>query len=486
MKIPFAIFCFLLLTGCSTQDVRFPTNDYDQNVSTWIPSTRPDYNQPLLTPALQNARMNELYEHDFASDDRAVSPWSEHFITSVLTAPPPQDIVSEEEHVIEKYTNDSSKTGDNVAYAQNDWPYSLSWINAIEANMDLSQFTTDAVYHEENRAIALRNMDARVLPTIDPVFYPHNFAQHRFPSDDLQQSAIWAGTPLYILGHTKEGAYDLVQAPSFIAWVDSRAIARVSPSFVSTWQTHARAQLAAIIQTKTPVQDQSGVFQFYAYVGSLFPVEKQDAEGLTILIPEQTPTGEAQIAFARLPSSEAAVMPLAPTPHNAAKLIATLQGRPYGWGNTRFYNDCSAELQNFFLPFGIWLPRHSSDQVNQGLMVDLSASSTEQRIAYLRQNGRPFFTIVYIGNHVFLFIGDYPDPKQPGASSVVMTYQNLALLPTWTQERLYNIDEAVFFPLLDHYPEDPSIVSLAGQTYFQVSFLDQFPLKQTQGSSFPH
>ncbi|ARD86128.1 hypothetical protein A3306_02600 [Rickettsia bellii] len=106
-------------------------------------------------------------------------------------------------------------------------------------------------------------------------------------------------------------------------------------------------------------------------------------------------------------------MPLDFTRHNMANLMSSLIGRPYGWGNMYFYNDCSAELKNLFTPFGIWLPRNSGAQAEfikeNFYAVDMSAATSLERLSYLMKNGKPFLTIIHIEGYVFLYIGNYPN-----------------------------------------------------------------------------
>jgi cell wall-associated NlpC family hydrolase len=98
---------------------------------------------------------------------------------------------------------------------------------------------------------------------------------------------------------------------------------------------------------------------------------------IKVLIPITNAYHNAKINFAKLKSKDATVMPLKATPHNFSTIISKLLGRPYGWGNMYFYNDCSAELQSLYTPFGIWLPRNSAAQKEIGKMVDKSSQNPQ-------------------------------------------------------------------------------------------------------------
>mgnify|MGYP005635588107 FL=1 len=75
---------------------------------------------------------------------------------------------------------------------------------------------------------------------------------------------------MYIIGRSQDEAWQLVLTPSFIAWVPSIDIARVSKPFVKKWAKTAKHGMAATVHTKTAVTDENGQFKFFAYVGSVF------------------------------------------------------------------------------------------------------------------------------------------------------------------------------------------------------------------------
>ena len=98
------------------------------------------------------------------------------------------------------------------------------------------------------------------------------------------------------------------------------------------------------------------------------------------------------------------------------------------------------------------------------------------------QEGRSLMTIVYIGRHVFIYVGNYPQPNVPDL--IPMTYQNVWGLSPADGSRRAVIGQSLFLPLLASYPEDLSLSSLADHSYFQVSYLDQWP-ETTKKASLP-
>jgi hypothetical protein len=187
----------------------------------------------------------------------------------------------------------------------------------------------------------------------------------------------------------------------------------------------------------------------------------------TVLVPARDPDGRAVIRTATLSDAQIATMPLAATPRHLAMLMKALIGRPYGWGNSGLYNDCSSELQSLFAVFGVWLPRHSSTQMSAGRMIDLSTSTPAQRLDYLARHGEPLRTLVYIGGHVMLYIGN---TTRDGVT-VPVVYQDVWGLRPADNGRRAVIGGSVILPLSAHIPEDPSLQSLAATRTFQISIL---------------
>lgn len=121
------------------------------------------------------------------------------------------------------------------------------------------------------------------------------------------------------------------------------------------------------------------------------------------------------------------------------------------------------------MPFGIFLPRHSTAQVEAaGRVVDLSHKNPQMRIDYLTRYGKPFTTLVYIPGHIMLYIGN----TTMNGQVVPVTYQNIwGLRPNHANSRSI-IGEAVFLPLLRFYPEDPDLISLAGKVLFKLGYIE--------------
>ena len=445
----------------------FPMNTYDQNVDHWIDPAAPNYDTPFLSAQAQREHLDALYARYFGTRADDPSPWNPAFIGTRLYGQNGQDIVDLQLRRIGRYGN-AGKSANAIGYGQGLRPHTEQWINAIEQNMNVAQFTQAPHYVPTARAIATGNLFVRELPTMDPSFYSRKLAGEGYPFDNLQVSAIRPGTPLYVLGRTVDGAWNYVQTPDVQGWVQALGVGMIDNAFADTWRRRVHALWGAVVTASAPVRDDAGTFRFDAPAGTLLPLLPNAKPGMrSMLVPARDIDGRAAIREARLTDSQIAPMPLAATPRHLAMLMKALIGRPYGWGNTGFYNDCSSELQGMFAAFGVWLPRHSSTQMSAGHFTDLSDAKPAERLDYLMQHGEPMRTLVYIGGHVMLYLGT----TERDGHRVPLVYQDIWGLRPADNSRRSVIGGSVIFPLLVTIPEDPALQSLAGTPTFQISVL---------------
>ncbi len=448
----------------------FPMAGYDQNVDHWIPPASANYDTPFLSAAEQRTHWNAYLSRYFGTGEQDASPWNPSYITNRLYRQGGADIVDLQLRRIGNYDNEG-KQARALGYGQNYRPHTARWIDEIERNMNLQQFAQAPRYVPNSRAIATDALLVRELPTMDPSFYSHRLAGEGYPFDNLQISSVRPGTPLYVLGHSVDGAWDYVQTPDVQGWVQAGGLGFVDESFIAAWSHRSSDGWGVVIAAATPVNDDGGTFRFNATAGTLLPLAQKTAQApasqYRVLVPARDIDGRAALRQARLPDAVLAPAPIAATPHHLATLIKSLIGRPYGWGNMNFYNDCSSELQSIFSAFGVWLPRHSSAQMTAGDMTDLSSATPAQRLDYLIRHGKPMLTLVYIGGHVMLYLGN----TTHNGHTVPLVYQDIWGLSPADDSRRAVIGGSVIFPLLLRSPEDQSLKSLAATPIFQISVL---------------
>ncbi|WP_118184421.1 SH3 domain-containing C40 family peptidase [Paraburkholderia phosphatilytica] len=445
----------------------FPLGHYDQNVDRWIDPRSPNYDVPFLAADVQRAQFAALSDRYFGAAPDDPSPWNPAYIGRQVYANGGKDIVALQEQRFARFDN-SDKPGRLVGYGMNFRAHTRAWIDAIARNVDAGQFTRANSYDASRRAIATTTLPVRELPTLDPSFYDYRIAGEGYPFDNLQVSAVRPGTPLYMLGTSADGSWSYVQTPDVQGWVRSDGVASVDDAFVHTWRVASRGRLGVVVAASVPVRDDRGVYRFDAPAGTLLPLQPASTAGNAgMLVPARNPDGQAVIRTATLDASDVAIAPLTATPRHLATLLKALIGRPYGWGNTNFDNDCSSELQSIFAAFGVWLPRHSSTQMSAGHMIDLSQSTPAERLDYLSRHGEAMHTLVYIGGHVMLYLGN----ASVDGHVVPIVYQDIWGLRPADDSLRAVVGGSVILPLLPRYPEDPDLESLAATPTFEISIL---------------
>ncbi|AWN81875.1 SH3 domain-containing protein [Candidatus Cardinium hertigii] len=438
----------------------FPIERYSQVTSQWIDPNQEGYDQPMMDAKVQKRYVEQLWQRLYGS----ASPWHEAYVKAILQQ---EAIGSCQEKALVRFSN-HDKSEQDKWYGMNFRPYSIEWIKDIRANIPLYELK-NPIFQAAHRAITIQNLAVRILPSQD-VCFRSTIPGHGYPFDRLQASAVWIGTPLYSIAETKDKIWSLVIMPDFIAWIPSSGFAYAEDAFIQRWKEAAQNQLAAIIQTQTPLVDTKGRCIAQAYVGSVFPVSTREhakADKLILNVPIANEEGKACSVDVSVSSTQAACIPIQTSRKNFAKIMDTLKERDFGWCGTSFYNDCSAELKSLFLPFGIWLPRHSSDQVEISEKMDRNGATPEERLTYLKDYGDPFLTIVYIGGHVFLYIGHF----QYQEMAIAMTYQNIWGMADLSGDSVSIIGKSVFLPLLLNYPEDPNLKNLLQRPFFQITHL---------------
>ena len=434
----------------------FPLENYPQEIEYWLPATAKNNDISVISQVKQKKYFSRLLSKYYGMGERDKSPWNARYIAHILNNEP------------EKNRDASIRlllSPESITWGANFRRNSARWKYEIKNN---SMGVISTIYLPSSRAITVRETRVRALPTEQPAYKDHRRAGEGYPFDYLQMSAIQPATPVYILTESQDKAWRYVISPAVTGWVKSEDIATVSPAFIKRWTTLARKNSGTFIQQPVSVH-QGKQFYFLARMGTILPFERHRSGYFSALIPVRTADGRALIRSVYLSQKVFAAMPWPMTRTNIVTLMKSMTGRPYGWGNTLFYNDCSSELRNLMMPFGILLPRNSAAQIKStARVVDLSNESLQDRIAYLEKHGRAFTTLIYLPGHIMLYIGN----SQINGKSVPMTYQNLwALRPKNTESRSI-IGSSVFFPLLATYPERPEMVSLADKEEFKLGFLE--------------
>jgi hypothetical protein len=173
-----------------------------------------------------------------------------------------------------------------------------------------------------------------------------------------------------------------------------------------------------VIRDNTPVADSQELTRS-VLLGTFFPLRSVDDTGWTAEVAIAGKNRQASVATTRLTRENAAPHPL---PFSAATVTAIgneLMGQPYGWGELFDLRDCSAMLRDFFSPFGIWLPRSSTDQIaSLPKQEKIDGLTPDGKMTALREKGKPFLTLIHKQGHIMLYVGLDGDGKP-------LAFQNL-------------------------------------------------------------
>lgn len=251
-------------------------------------------------------------------------------------------------------------------------------------------------------AITTKNTNLRLLPSLRPTFSKKKGSEG-FPFDRLQQTSLPPNTPIYVHHFSNDRAWLLVQSPLAWGWLEAGGAARMSHSQTEQFMA---AGLLAISRDNTSILDMDKGFLFKAGLGAVLPlVGKQKARWLA-LAASSDHKGRAVLQTAQLDIKSAEKFPLELSAQKIARLADGIMDQTYGWGGLYGNRDCSAALRDLFAPFGLWLPRNSSDQAHKaGRFMDLSGLGADQKKQALMDEGIPFLTLVWMEGHIMLYIG---------------------------------------------------------------------------------
>lgn len=271
----------------------------------------------------------------------------------------------------------------------------------MKANANLGNFPSRAT-----PGITLRMTDLRELPTHTPRFSEPVADIQANPFDYFQYSLLWPGMPLLIAHTTRDGRWHYIECPIAAGWVDAKDIAIAGESFQAEYRSGKFAALTRERVTLPGIGLNGADGQ--GGIGTILPLVSNASNGnLAVLVPFANKQGHAETAEITLAQSDAAIMPLALTASNVAKIGNAMMGQPYGWGGTNKERDCSAMMRDLFTPFGLWLPRNSAAQAKRGKRISLAGLSLPEKERMILEKGIPFLSLLGLPGHIGLYVGQW-------------------------------------------------------------------------------
>ena len=350
----------LLFTACSTKDVTIESTQTKTSDIELLASTAND-------DSIDSTKASK----DFF--DKYFKPWN----ASKVSFPK-----------IEAIWGHSYKS--KKIYLENHKLATKDWFDKQIINSNFDDYNTLT-----KKAIMLKNTNIRVLPTNSPMFYDPTQPGEGFPFDYNQNSLLKINTPLIVSHFSKDRAWAYVESGNVGGWVEIGTIAFVDKKFIQEFKT---SNYFISVKEKFPIYDP--IFREYVKVATIFP-----KKGDKYLIAKKDDEQNALISYIELNDDEIESMPLAFNTENRIKIAKQLLDEPYGWGGLLNNRDCSSFTQDYFAVFGKYLHRNSKAQISNGKYLDMSKLSNDEKKEFMRENGVPFSTLVYLKGHIMLYIG---------------------------------------------------------------------------------
>ena len=282
----------------------------------------------------------------------------------------------------------------NVWYGDNRRKVPPVRLQQLLANCDLEHLPS-----LNRAAIALFPSAMRVLPTTSPFLKKAD----DFPFDALQNAAVTMNEPLRVLHASADGLWLFVKGADTSGWVESRDVGYISESQAGEWM---KKEQIVVVNDVTLLRDGKGEVIRKVRLGTLLPRVGEDESSYTVTVAMPSDGHGVRMLTARVPKESARRFPLELNRENVAMVGNQLLGKPYGWGGMYLNRDCSSMIRDFYLPFGIWLPRGSYNQIHSGDPVSLAGLTPNEKERLLREKGVPFLTLVHLNGHIMLYIGN--------------------------------------------------------------------------------
>jgi len=278
-------------------------------------------------------------------------------------------------------------------FGENKRKVPMKTLDALLANCDLEGFPS-----MNTRAVAIVPTSLRVLPTARPFFVTPD----DFPFDALQNAGLKMNEPVRVLHVSADGVWAFAETADANGWVPLRDIGFISKSLA---EERMRKALIVIVKDFAPIQDRQEQLALRAKVGTLFPLAGENEDAYEVYVAVSSSGNGVREVKVRVPKDSARRYPLEMNGETVTLIGDELIGKAYGWGEYFQDRDCSSLLRDFYLPFGIWLPRGSYNQIHSGRSISFSGLSPVDKERFIREKGVPFRTIIYMKGHIMLYVG---------------------------------------------------------------------------------
>lgn len=287
------------------------------------------------------------------------------------------------------------------AYGENLQVLPQEFFDEVLLNSNFTEYAT-----QNKPALSLGLLDIRAFPTERPVLRDPSKAGEGFPFDYMQNSTVAPNKPLFVSHYSKDKEWVFVESSFAFGWVKAKDIAYIPKKYTKLWQN---AQQVFLTSEGASIYSKSGDFLFKSRVGMLLALISEDEQSYTVLTVSSDENAQAIYNHSKIFKKDGHKGKLSFDTKNINAIIQELMKTNYGWGGMYGQRDCSSTLRDFYMPFGLWLPRNSSMQSKQGSSISLEGLDDTQKIETIKKYAIPFETLLYKQGHIVLYVGTFDD-----------------------------------------------------------------------------
>ena len=256
------------------------------------------------------------------------------------------------------------------------------------------------------KAITIRPVNIRAFPTIKPLLRDPAKAGEGFPFDYLQNSTLYANKPIFVSHYSKDREWVYIFSSFTSGWIKADEMVFLKKEHTDAWQ---KAQQIFLIKENIPLYDAEGNFLFHSKIGMMLALISEDDKNFIALAVSSYKDREAMFKRVKISKEIARKDVLNLNREALATVMSEIFKTNYGWGGMYGQRDCSSTLRDMYAPFGIWLPRNSSQQARVGKIIKLENLSDEEKISLIKEKAVPFQTLLYKKGHIVLYVGTFND-----------------------------------------------------------------------------
>jgi hypothetical protein len=285
------------------------------------------------------------------------------------------------------------------SYGENLRPLKKEWFDEMYTKGNYDEYGL-----LNKKAISLYYLNLRSFPTHKPVFKDPSRAGEGYPFDYLQNSGINANEPLFVSHLSSDGEWAYVFTSYATGWVPLRKISYIEDDIADKWQEARQIELT---QDLYPIKDIKDGFVLKSRVGMRLPlisIEKTYYVALAITVGKNQSPIYTKV---KIPFTVGREGYMKLNTDNFIQITDLMLQSKYGWGGLNEERDCSSMLRDLYAPFGLWLPRNSSEQSKVGKVISLEFLTEEQKKEKIIREAIPFETLLYKKGHILLYLGLY-------------------------------------------------------------------------------